>query len=81
MFIDQIADTTLLRTSGHGANMAILDAIKLADVLAGQEKRSTGLEKFYDDRWQAWHEGVDASKKEIIEMHRGTSTSSATSNL
>jgi 2-polyprenyl-6-methoxyphenol hydroxylase-like FAD-dependent oxidoreductase len=66
---------------GHGANMAILDAINLADVLAEQKGETTGLKDFYEDRWPGWHEAVEQSKKELVEMHRGSPTNLATSNL
>ena len=66
---------------GHGANMAILDAIKLADVLAGGEGDTTGLQDFYEDRWQGWHEAVQESKIELVKMHRGSSTDLGTLNL
>lgn len=70
---------------GHGANMAILDAIHLADVLAkqnGEEKTTTtGLKDFYEDKWQGWYEAVEDSKKELVDVHRGSSTNVATSNL
>ena len=36
---------------GHGANMAILDAINIVDVLAEEKGEITGLKDFYEDRW------------------------------
>ncbi len=66
---------------GHGANMAILDAIKLADVLAEQKVGTTGLEEFYKERWPGWHKAVEQSKKELMEMHRASLTNLATSTL
>lgn len=66
---------------GQGANMAILDAINLADVLAEQKGETTGLKNFYEDRWPDWHEAVEQSKKELVKMHRGVSVNLASSNL
>lgn len=66
---------------GHGANMAILDAINLADVLAEEKGETTGLKDFYEKRWQGWQEAVEESKKELVKMHHGSSTNLATSSL
>ena len=66
---------------GHGANLAILDAIKLAGVLTKQGEEMTALKNFYEDRWQGWHDAVEDSKKELVKMHSGSSTSSTSSNL
>ena len=66
---------------GQGANLAVVDAIKLANVLAEGKGGTTGLEDFYEERWQGWYDAVGASNKQLAEMHRDSSTSSSTSNL
>ena len=37
---------------GHGANMAILDAVDLAEVLGGDEGSMTQIQEFYESKWQ-----------------------------
>ena len=63
---------------GHGANMAILDAIKLADVLAGEDK-SSGSEAFYESNWPSWDTAVKDSKANLAAMHQVSAM--ATPNL
>jgi 2-polyprenyl-6-methoxyphenol hydroxylase-like FAD-dependent oxidoreductase len=66
---------------GHGANMAILDAIKLADPLTDQNGEIRQLHEFYESEWQAWNDAVELSKRGLAEMHSAPSTGTATSNL
>ena len=54
---------------GHGANLAISDAIKLADALENGVS-SSQIETFYDANWQSWQDAVEDSKQELVEMHR-----------
>ena len=63
---------------GNGANMAILDAMKLADVLAAKDTRS-GIAEFYESNWPGWHTAVADSKVNLATMHQ--STSKATPSL
>ena len=53
---------------GHGANMAILDAISLADALK-EGLDMARLKHFYEDNWQQWQDAVNQSKMALAEMH------------
>ena len=53
---------------GHGANMAILDAIGLADALE-EGPDMTRLHTFYEDNWQQWQNAVTQSKTTLAEIH------------
>lgn len=66
---------------GGGANMAILDAIGLADTLAEHGGEARALSDFYEDRWQGWFHAVEESKKRLVGMHDGSSNESSKSNL
>ena len=66
---------------GGGANMAILDAIGLADTLAEHGGEARGLSDFYEDRWQGWYAAVEESKKRLVGMHDGSSNESSKPNL
>ena len=56
---------------GEGANLAILDAIKLAEKLKdGQDNAS--VQNFYDEHWQVWCDAVEESKQSLAEMHKDT---------
>ena len=66
---------------GHGANMAILDAIKLADTLVEQDGDIRRLKDFCESEWSGWSDAVEKSKRELAEVHRGPSTGKPSSNL
>lgn len=61
---------------GEGANMAIVDAIRLAEAL-GLDSRSMQVKDFYEKSWSEWHNGVEASKKALVEMHQADNNSTA----
>ena len=58
---------------GHGANMAILDAIELAEVLTKQieneSKDMRYVKQFYEEKWDGWNDAVEQSKRALAEMH------------
>ena len=55
-------------SGGHGANMAILDAIGPADALK-EGPDMARLHTFYEDNWQQWQDAVTQSKTTLAEMH------------
>lgn len=64
---------------GYGANEAIEDGIKLAEILASGQK--DGLREFYEVREGAWNKGVEGSEVRIREMHRKGSAGRPGSNI
>jgi len=52
---------------GQGANEAIVDAIELADVIAGSG--SEGVSTWYEMKLATWRHGIDGSKSAIAQMH------------
>jgi tyrosinase len=56
---------------GHGANIAILDAIGLAEVLANGQDAAV-LKEFYDQNWSKWQAAVAESQENLVAMHAGS---------
>jgi 2-polyprenyl-6-methoxyphenol hydroxylase-like FAD-dependent oxidoreductase len=79
MIGDSVHATPIL--GGHGANTAILDAINLADVFSEQKGDTQGMKDFYESKWPGWHQAVEQSKRELVEMHHGSCTGSPAPNL
>ena len=52
---------------GYGANEAIEDGMRLAEILV--EGGGKNLETFYEQRFEAWEQGVRESERRIAEMH------------
>lgn len=52
---------------GEGANVAIQDGMRLAELLS--DGRTARLLQFYDDRQDAWAKSVRESKARISAMH------------
>lgn len=56
---------------GHGANLAILDAINLAETFEDTtEATEANVATFYQDSWPGWSQAVLQSKKTLADMHR-----------
>lgn len=56
---------------GDGANLAILDAIKLAETFTDEAGADNSkVAAFYEDNWQDWSEAVSKSKKTLTNMHQ-----------
>lgn len=59
---------------GQGANYAMQDSLRLADIIAEhanskQTPDKAAVRQFYEQSWPQWKEGVAASEKAIVEMH------------
>ena len=56
---------------GHGANMAIVDAVELAEVLTrGLDGDLMGsVAGFYEGKWKGWRADVEESRSELERMH------------
>jgi 2-polyprenyl-6-methoxyphenol hydroxylase-like FAD-dependent oxidoreductase len=54
-------------TGGHGANVAILDGVGLAECIA--KHGSAGISNWYNIRYSSWAQGVKNSEKMITEIH------------
>lgn len=52
---------------GHGANMAIKDAVDLAEVIAAEGPE--GILKWYEKQHPIWRRGVEGSEKMVAIMH------------
>lgn len=59
---------------GEGANVAIQDGMRLAELLA-DDGGTARLSQFYDDRQDAWAKSVKESKARISAMHGVTKPS------
>jgi 2-polyprenyl-6-methoxyphenol hydroxylase-like FAD-dependent oxidoreductase len=78
MIGDSVHATPIL--GGSGANMAITDAIELADVIAkhwDSGDLAAGVSEFYDTKWEEWNNAVQESKKELAALHRPVQTTGA----
>ena len=69
---------------GHGANHAIEDAVRLADVIArcaaepvgrgvggDADAAAAAIREFYEEAWPRWRRGVEDSERAIADMHDG----------
>lgn len=52
---------------GEGANLAIENAVILAECIA--KKGVRGVDNFYEDRYSSWEDGVKVSQERLREMH------------
>ncbi|KPI40071.1 uncharacterized protein AB675_11300 [Cyphellophora attinorum] len=71
MIGDSVHTTPIL--GGSGANMAVNDAIELADVIAKHWKSgniTTGVSEFYETKWDEWNNAVQESKWELAALHQ-----------
>lgn len=58
---------------GEGANVAIQDGMRLAELLA--DGGTASLSQFYDDKQDIWAKSVKESKARIFAMHGVTKPS------
>ena len=66
---------------GHGANMAILDAIQVANLFTADKTVFASLNEFYSEKWDDWHSAVEKSKRDLDDMHSSPSVAPTASNL